>query len=83
MSMEYLYVDGILVLQCPKIPLGGVRLELQLESLVVADLVLVRCHVHPCCTSCVSAGSVGYRSLVTYAARDKSLIADCLEACLG
>ena len=43
-----LYADGILVLQSPEIPLGGVSLELQLESLVVADLVLVRCHVDPC-----------------------------------
>ena len=37
----------ILVLQSPEIPLGRVSLELQLESLVVADLVLVRCHVDP------------------------------------
>ena len=51
-----LYADGILVLQCPEVPLGRVRLEFQLESLVVADLVLVCGHVHPCdvCFRCLS-----------------------------
>ena len=74
-----LYADGILVLQRPEVPLGRVSLELQLESLVVADLVLVRCHVHPC----ADVLSLSRISCLTYAARDKSLIAKCLEACLG
>ena len=74
-----LYADGILVLQRPEVPLGRVSLELQLESLVVADLVLVRCHVHPC----ADVLSLFRISSLTYAARDKSLIAKCLEACLG
>ena len=36
----------VLVLHGPDRPLGRLGVELQLERLVVADLLLVGCHVH-------------------------------------
>merc|ERR1719341_480134 len=55
----------VFILHGPDCPLGCLWIKLQLESFVVADLLLVRRHINPLLD------------------RHKSLVAHCLEACLG
>ena len=79
-------MDVILVLQCPEVPLGRVRLELELESFVVAYLRLVCRHVHPCLrvsNDLFCGSSQTYSHLHTYAAGHKFLVGDRLKAGLG